>query len=131
MPVKQLTVFLENQTGRLAEVARILKDADINLQGFSTTEARDYGILRLVVSDTDAARQKLKEAGFTTHIAEAICIKVEDKPGELYKILDILANAKINIDYVYVIAGTKLVLSVSDIPRTESILKENNVVICD
>jgi hypothetical protein len=131
MPVKQLTVFLENQTGRLAEVARILRDADINLQGFSTTEARDYGILRLVVSDTDAARQKLKEAGFTTHIAEAICIKVEDKPGELYKILDILANAKINIDYVYVIAGTKLVLSVSDIPRTEEILRKNNVIICD
>ena len=131
MPVKQLTVFLENQTGRLAEVTRILMDANINLQGFSTTEARDYGILRLVVSDTETARQKLKEAGFTTHIAEAICIKVEDKPGELYKILDILANAKINIDYVYVIAGTKLVLSVSDIPKTESILKENNVVICD
>ncbi len=131
MPVKQLTVFLENQTGRLAEVARILRDADINLQGFSTTEARDYGILRLVVSDTDTARQKLKEAGFTTHIAEAICIKVEDRPGGLYKILDILANAKINIDYVYVIAGTKLVLSVSDIPKTESILRENNVVICD
>jgi len=131
MPVKQLTVFLENQTGRLAEVARILRDADINLQGFSTTEARDYGILRLVVSDTDTARQKLKEAGFTTHIAEAICIKVEDKPGGLYKILDILADAKINIDYVYVIAGTKLVLSVSDIPKTESILRENDVVICD
>jgi len=131
MPVKQLTVFLENQTGRLAEVARILRDADINLQGFSTTEARDYGILRLVVSDTDTARQKLKEAGFTTHIAEAICIKVEDKPGKLYKILYILANEKINIDYIYVIAGTKLVLSVSDIPKTEEILKKNNVVICD
>ena len=126
-----MTVFLENQTGRLAEVARILKDANINLQGFSTTEARDYGILRLVVSDTDTAKQKLKEAGFTTHIAEAICIKVEDKPGELYKILDILANAKINIDYVYVIAQTKLVLSVSEISKTESILKKNNVVICD
>ena len=131
MPVKQLTVFLENQTGRLAEVARILRDANINLQGFSTTEARDYGILRLVVSDTETARQKLKEAGFTTHIAEAICIKVEDKPGELYKILDILATAKINIEYIYVIAGTKLVLSVSDIPTTEDILKKNNVAVCD
>jgi hypothetical protein len=131
MPVKQLTVFLENQTGRLAEVARILRDANINLQGFSTTEARDYGILRLVVSDIDTARQKLKEAGFTTHIAEAICIKVEDKPGELYKILDILANEKINIDYVYVIAQTRLILSVSEISKTESILKKNNVVICN
>ena len=61
MPIKQLTVFLENQTGRLAEVTRILKNQDINLQGFSTTEARDYGILRLIVSDTEKARQSLKD----------------------------------------------------------------------
>ena len=130
MPVQQLTVFLENQTGRLAEVTRILKEADINLKGFSTTEARDYGILRLVVSDTETARMKLKEAGFTTHIADAICVKVEDKPGELYKILDLLAGEKINIDYIYVIADTRLVLSVSDIEKTESILKKNGAALC-
>ena len=130
MSVKQLTVFLENQTGRLAEVTRILKEANINLQGFSTTEARDYGILRLVVSDTEAARQRLKDAGFTTHVAEAICIKVDDRPGELYKILDILAKEKVNIDYIYVIAGTKLVLSVSDIQKTEDILVKNGVALC-
>ncbi len=130
MAVKQLTVFLENQTGRLAEVTRILKEANINLQGFSTTEARDYGILRLVVSDTDAARQRLKDAGFTTHVAEAICIRVEDRPGELYKILDILAKEKVNIDYIYVIADTRLVLSVSDIEKTEDILAKNGVVLC-
>ncbi|OQA21938.1 MAG: hypothetical protein BWY60_00419 [Actinobacteria bacterium ADurb.Bin346] len=130
MPVQQLTVFLENQTGRLAEVTRILKEADINLKGFSTTEARDYGILRLIVSNTETARMKLKEAGFTTHIADAICIKVEDKPGELYKILELLAGEKINIDYIYVIADTRLVLSVSDIEKTESILKKNGAALC-
>lgn len=130
MPVKQLTVFLENQTGRLAEVAKILKDKNINLQGFSTTEARDYGILRLVVSDTELARKSLKDAGFTTHVADAICIKVEDRPGELYRVLEILADASINIDYIYVIAGTRLVLSVSDISRTEEILRQNNIAIC-
>jgi hypothetical protein len=130
MPIKQLTVFLENQTGRLAEVTRILKNQDINLQGFSTTEARDYGILRLIVSDTEKARQSLKDAGFTTHIAEAICVKVEDRPGELYKILEILANFKINIDYIYVIAGTRLVLSVEDIKKTEGILQQNGVKLC-
>jgi len=131
MPVKQLTVFLENKLGRLAEVARILKKGNINLQGFSTTEARDYGILRLVVSDTEKARQSLKNAGFTTHIADAICVKVEDKPGELSKILDILANEGINIDYIYVIAGTKLVLSVADIKKTEDILKRNGIGLCN
>lgn len=130
MPIKQLTVFLENQTGRLAEVTRILKEQNINLQGFSTTEARDYGILRLVVSDTEKARQGLKDAGFTTHVAEAICIKVEDKPGELHQILEILADSQINIDYVYVIAGTRLVLSVEDVNKTEEILKKNGVFLC-
>lgn len=131
MPIKQLTIFLENQTGRLAEVTKILKNQDINLQGFSTTEARDYGILRLIVSDTEKARQSLKEAGFTTHIAEAICVKVLDKPGELYKILGILASEKINVDYIYVIAGTRIVLSVNDVTKTEEILKKHRIELCD
>ena len=131
MPIKQLTIFLENQTGRLAEVTRILKNQGVNLQGFSTTEARDYGILRLIVSDTEKARQSLKDAGFTTHIAEAICVKVLDKPGELYKILDVLAGEKINVDYIYVIAGTRIVLSVSEITKTEEILKKHGIELCD
>ena len=131
MPIKQLTIFLENQTGRLAEVAKILKNQDVNLQGFSTTEARDYGILRLIVSDTEKARQSLKDAGFTTHIAEAICVKVLDKPGELYKILDVLAGEKINVDYIYVIAGTRIVLSVNEITRAEEILKKHGIELCD
>jgi hypothetical protein len=131
MPIKQLTIFLENQTGRLAEVTRILKEQDINLQGFSTTEARDYGILRLIVSDTEKARQSLKDAGFTTHIAEAICVKVLDRPGELYKILDVLAGEKINIDYIYVIAGTRIVLSVNEIKKTEEILKKYGIELCN
>ena len=130
MPVKQITVFLENQTGRLADVTGILNKENINLQGFSTTEARDYGILRLVVSDVDKAKQALKDAGFTTHIAEVICVTVEDRPGELHKILHLLAGEGVNIDYIYVIAGTKIVLSVTDIKETEKILLENGIELC-
>ena len=130
MPVKQITVFLENQAGRLAGVTRILKEENINLQGFSTTEARDYGILRLVVSDVDKATAGLKDAGYTTHLADVICVEVEDRPGELFKILDILAGEGINIDYVYVIAGTKIVLSVADVGATEQVLLKNGVKLC-
>jgi hypothetical protein len=130
MPVEQLTIFLENQAGRLAEVARILKNEDINLQGFSTTEARDYGILRIVVSDTEKARKSLQDAGFTTHVAEVICFKVADEPGALSKILDILLASDINIDYIYVIAGTRIVISVVDIAKTEEILKSNGIELC-
>ncbi len=130
MPVEQITVFLENQTGRLADVTKMLSDEDINLQGFSTTEARDYGILRLVVSDVKRAKEALKNAGFTTHIADVICITVEDRPGELHKILNILANEGVNIDYVYVIAGTRIILSVANIEAAEEILLKNGVRLC-
>ena len=130
MPVKQITVFLENQTGRLADVTGILSKENINLQGFSTTEARDYGILRLVVSDVEKAKQALKDAGFTTHIADIVCVTMEDKPGELHKVLHILAGASVNIDYIYVIAGTKIVLSVANIDETEKILTRNGIGLC-
>ena len=130
MPVKQITVFLENQAGRLADVTSILKKENINLQGFSTTEARDYGILRLVVSDVEKAKQALKDAGFTTHLAEVICVTVEDRPGELHKILDILAGKGVNIDYIYVIAGTRIVLSVAHIEEAEKILIDNDIKLC-
>ncbi len=130
MPVKQITVFLENQTGRLAEVARILKRRNINLQGFSTTEARDYGILRLLVSDTQKARESLKEAGFTTHVADVICVHVKDEPGQLLKILELLADSNINIDYIYVIAKTRIVLSVSDLKNAERVLVDGGIRLC-
>ena len=130
MPVKQITVFLENQAGRLAGVTRILKEKNINLQGFSTTEARDYGILRIIVSDVDKATTGLRDTGFTTHLADVICVEVEDRPGELFKILDLLAGEGVNIDYVYVIAGTKIVLSVADIQATEEILSKNGIRLC-
>jgi len=130
MPVKQITVFLENQAGRLAGVTRILKEENVNLQGFSTTEARDYGILRLVVSDVDKATTGLKNAGYTTHLADVICVEVEDRPGELFKILDMLAGEGINIDYVYVIAGTKIVLSVADVGAVEKVLLKNGIKLC-
>ncbi len=130
MSVKQLTVFMENQSGRLAKVTRILKERDINLLGFSTTEAKDYGVLRLVVSNVRAARKALKDAGFTTHMVDVICIEIEDRPGELYRILDIMAREGVNIDYIYVITGTRIVMNVADIARTEEALKKNNIKLC-
>jgi len=130
MPIKQLTVFIENKLGRLAEVARILKNENINLQGFSTMEAMDYGILRIVVSDPDKAREALKRSGFTTYVADVICIGIEDKPGELLQILDTLTENKINIDYIYIIAGTRVILSVPDIEEAEKILAKKGFRIC-
>ena len=81
MKVTQLTVFLENRSGRLAEVADLLGAAGINIRGFSTTEAAEYGIVRLIVTDPDRARTLLHDAGFTTHFSQVICVRVRDEVG--------------------------------------------------
>jgi len=130
MSVKQLTVFMENQSARLTKVAEILKEHDINLLGFSTTEAKDYGVLRLVVSDVQAASEALKNEGFIIHLVDIICVDIEDRPGELYKILNMMAREGISIDYIYVIAGTRIVMNVADINRAEEILRKNNIGLC-
>ena len=91
MKVTQLTVFLENRSGRLAEVADMLGKAGINIRGFSTTEAAEYGIVRLMVADPERARDLLHKAGFTTHFSQVICVGVPDEPGGLARVLDELA----------------------------------------
>ncbi len=83
MKVTQLTVFLENRSGRLAEVAGLLGREGINIRGFSTTEAAEYGIVRLIVTDPVRARDLLHAAGFTTHFSQVICVRVPDEPGGL------------------------------------------------
>ncbi|MDR1823803.1 MAG: ACT domain-containing protein [Bifidobacteriaceae bacterium] len=122
MKVTQLTVFLENRPGRLAEVARILGGAGINIHGFSTTEAAEYGILRLIVSDTSKAREVLNAAGFTTHVTQVLCVKVEDVPGGLATVLDKLAAADVSIEYLYNISFFNVCFAVRDLDRAVDLL---------
>jgi hypothetical protein len=101
MMIKQLSVFLENKSGRLTEVTRVLGENDINISAFSIADTADFGILRMIVTKPDEAVKLLKEQGFSVHITDVICIIVPDKPGGLYKALDILSNEKISIEYMY------------------------------
>ena len=101
MKVTQLTVFLENRSGRLAEVTDILGKEGINIRGFSTTEAAEYGILRLIVPDPERAREILHKEGLTTHLTEVVCVGVPDEPGGLARVLDLLAEHEISVDYMY------------------------------
>ncbi len=122
MKVRQLTVFLENRSGRLAEVADLLGKAGLNIRGFSTTEAAEYGIVRLIVTDPDRARQLLHDAGFTTHFSSVICLKVPDQPGALAAALDQLAAAEVSIDYLYSISFQYICFAVRDIDRAVDLL---------
>ena len=101
MKVEQLAVFLENKSGRLAAITRILSDNDINIRALSVADTADFGILRLIVDQTDKAKQVLKNAGFTVGLTDVVAVEVEDRPGGLSDVLAVLNQVEINVEYMY------------------------------
>ncbi|MEF2231029.1 MAG: ACT domain-containing protein [Pseudodesulfovibrio sp.] len=101
MKVDQLSIFLENRAGRLAEVTRILSEAKVNIRALSLADTSDFGILRLIVSDFETAKNKLKESGFTVGRTSVVAVEVPDRPGGLHEILSMLQDANINVEYMY------------------------------
>lgn len=106
MKVSQLSVFIENKSGRLADVTRSLSDAKINIRALCIADTIDYGLLRLIVNDPVGAKKALTEAGFTVALTEVLAIEVPDKPGGLADIIDVVAEAGFNIEYMYAFVGT-------------------------
>lgn len=101
MKAEQISVFIENKSGRLAEVTRILGDAEINIRALSLADTSDFGILRLIVNDREKAKAVLKENGFTVSKTEVVAVEVPDRPGGLYQILRELDSETINVEYMY------------------------------
>jgi hypothetical protein len=101
MKVEQISIFIENKSGRLAEVTRVLGEAGINIRTLSLADTSDFGILRLIVDQTDKARAVLKENGFTVNKTEVVAVQVPDKPMGLSSILQVLDSGKINVEYMY------------------------------
>jgi hypothetical protein len=101
MKVEQISVFIENKSGRLAEIARILGESGINIRALSLADTSDFGILRLIVNDREKAKQVLKEKGFTVSKTEVVAVEVPDRPGGLSDILQTLDRESINVEYMY------------------------------
>ncbi|PKL51901.1 MAG: amino acid-binding protein [Nitrospira bacterium HGW-Nitrospira-1] len=101
MKVEQISIFLENKSGRLADVAGVLAQSGVNIRALSLADTTDFGILRLIVNDTEKAKQALKENGFTVGKTEVIAVEVFDRPGGLADILNIIKNNGINVEYMY------------------------------
>jgi len=125
--VRQLSVFIANESGRVSEVTRMLGEGGVNIRGFSVSDTADYGILRLVVDQPDEAHDLLRGTGFTVKETEVICIDLPDQPGGLAGILKIVSDAGVNIEYVYSLIGTYVVLNVADADRALSLLKDKPV----
>jgi len=101
MRVEQISIFLENKSGRLAEVAGVLARAGVNIRALSLADTTDFGILRLIVNDTEKAKKVLKENGFTVGKTEVLAVEVPDRPGGLANILNAMRDAGINVEYMY------------------------------
>jgi hypothetical protein len=101
MKVEQISIFIENKSGRLAEVAAVLGEAGVNIRALSLADTSDFGILRLIVNDRDKAMQTLKAKGFTVNKTEVVAVEVPDQPGGLSSILTVLDSGSINVEYMY------------------------------
>ena len=123
----QLSVFIANEAGRVSEVTKALGEADINIRGFSVSDTADYGILRLIVDQPAKAHEVIKDAGFTVKETGVICIDLPDHPGGLASVLKIVSEAGVNIEYVYSLIGTYVVLNVADVDRALGLLKDRPV----
>ena len=101
MNVEQISIFLENKSGRLAEVTSVLSEAGINIRALYLADTADFGILRLIVNDTEKSRQVLKDHGFTVEKTKVVAIEVPDRPGGLSSILNTIKDEGINVEYMY------------------------------
>jgi len=99
--VEQISIFLENKSGRLAEVTRLLGDGGINIRALTLADTSDFGILRLIVNDNARALDILKKAGFTVGKTEVVAVEVPDRPGGLADILEQFGKAGTNVEYMY------------------------------
>jgi len=101
MEIKQISVFLENKTGRLGEVTKVLAKAKINIRAISIADTADFGILRLIVDDHDKAAAALTKEKFTVRLTDVVALEIDDKPGALAEIMGLFETSKVGIGYLY------------------------------
>lgn len=134
MKVEQISIFLENKSGRLAEVTKILGEGGINIRALSLADTSDFGILRLIVNNTEKAKDILKKHNFTVGKTEVIALEVSDRPGGLAHILDILGKKDINVEYMYAFVERSgkdavIIFRFDDIDRAITVLTEHKIVV--
>lgn len=136
MKIKQISIFLENKSGRLARVTRVLGEKKINIRALSIADTTDFGILRLIVNDPDTAYGALKEAGFSVNVTDVIAVEITDSPGGLADPLEYLRDAGINIEYLYAFLtrasqAALVVFRVEQIDEAVKVLQAKGITILD
>lgn len=132
MFIKQVSVFVENETGRLAEITRELADNNIDLKAASIAESVDFGILRFIVEDPQQAVDVLKAKGFIASVTDVVAVELSDKVGGFADVLEVLAKENVDVNYIYSAIHSKkgtamIVLKVEEPGKVIDILTANNI----
>ena len=130
MIIKQLSVFLEDRSGRLTDLTQILSEHEINITALSVAETADYGIVRMVVGKPDIAQEFLRKAGFSVRLTDVVCVNMPDRPGALHEVLKIFANNNVNVDYMYAFSNKDVALAViraANIDNVIEVLEQNQM----
>ena len=132
MTVKQISVFLENRPGALAEFTRILEKSNIDLRALSLAESEDFGIVRVIVDDPYTTIQILKEEGYVCSVTKVIAVEIKDKPGALVKMLNARGDNNVNLEYSYAFLAKKansafMILRVADNEKAIKVLTQNGI----
>ncbi len=132
MTVKQISILLENKPGQLTEFAKLLNKNHINMHALSLADAEDFGILRIIVDDSYQAACVLKEAGYVFSITLVLAVEIPDQPGSLVKVLDVLAENQVNLEYTYAFTSKKedrayMIFRVAENERAIEVLNQNGI----
>ena len=131
MFAKQLTVFIENTSGRLSEVLDVLKKNNVKILSLSLADTTEFGLLRLIVDNAALGKEKLIENGFSSLLSDVSIIQIPHKVGSLQNLLKVIDDNKVNIEYMYGLSKEAdkayVVLKASDINKVDSILAQNNI----
>ena len=131
MFAKQLTVFIENRSGRLSEVLHVLKENKVNILSLSLADTTEFGLLRLIVDNAALGKEKLTENGFSSLLSDVSIIKIQHEVGSLQSLLKVIDDKGVNIEYMYGLSieydEAYVVLKASDITKVDDILTANGV----
>ncbi len=128
----QISIFLENKPGRLAAVMEILTEAGVDLRAFTIADTTDFGIVRIIASDTEKALKALKDNDFTATSSKIIGVTIPDRPGELNNVIRILQEVNVNVEYSYSFMGSRpneadIAIRAQNNEAAEEVLRVNKV----
>lgn len=135
MSIKQISVFLENKPGMLHAMTDVLARREVDMRAFTLAETSDFGIARIIVDDVHKTSQVLKDAGYVHSVSDVLCVVIPDEPGGLNKVLQVLAAAQVNVEYMYVFLGHQdtayMIFKVADIVAATAALSAKDIKTMD